>query len=113
MFRFYLVFRQLLSRCEWNYHRIRSNKSDKSFQYFSEKCDSFFIDEEAFDQIKIWLEEINVRTDLNLKRLLIGNKCDLTEKRTIDYSKAEVNTIVDHMSSLHQELFSSRNSPIL
>lgn len=45
---------------------------------------------ESFDNIKIWLEEINKSGNTDAKKILIGSKCDLTSKRVIDREKAVV-----------------------
>ncbi|KAH7547194.1 hypothetical protein FEM48_Zijuj01G0283700 [Ziziphus jujuba var. spinosa] len=38
-------------------------------------------DEESFNNVKVWLEEIDKFTTSNVNRLLVGNKSDLIKKR--------------------------------
>lgn len=42
-------------------------------------------DSESFHNVKQWLHEIDRYASENVNKLLVGNKCDLTEKRTIPY----------------------------
>ncbi|CAF1152925.1 unnamed protein product [Rotaria sordida] len=44
---------------------------------------------ESFDYLHRWLNEIDLHADNNVKKLLVGNKSDLTSKRMIDYDKAK------------------------
>ncbi|CAF1392798.1 unnamed protein product [Rotaria sordida] len=44
---------------------------------------------ESFDHLHIWLENINQNTSNDVKKLLVGNKSDLTTERVIDYDKAK------------------------
>ncbi|CAF0939104.1 unnamed protein product [Rotaria sordida] len=46
-------------------------------------------DAESFDHLHRWLNEIDLHADNNVKKLLVGNKSDLTSKRMIDYDKAK------------------------
>ncbi|CAF1120705.1 unnamed protein product [Rotaria sordida] len=46
-------------------------------------------DIKSFENIKIWLEGIDHHVSDNVKKLLVGNKCDLTSKRAIDYAVAQ------------------------
>ena len=48
--------------------------------------------EESFNNVKQWLEEIDRYANENVNKLLVGNKCDLTDKRAVDYTKAKVRT---------------------
>ena len=40
-------------------------------------------DLESFNNVKQWLHEIDRYASENVNKLLVGNKCDLTEKRKI------------------------------
>ncbi|CAF3817979.1 unnamed protein product, partial [Rotaria magnacalcarata] len=44
---------------------------------------------ESFDNIKNWLTEIERNGPEDVKRLLVGNKCDFTAKRVVDNAKAK------------------------
>ncbi|CAF1256129.1 unnamed protein product [Rotaria sordida] len=46
-------------------------------------------DIKSFENIKIWLEGIDHHASNNVTKLLVGNKCDLTSKRAIDYAVAQ------------------------
>ncbi len=38
----------------------------------------------------MWLHVIDRNADQNVKKLLVGNKSDLTSNRVVDHAKAEV-----------------------
>ena len=44
---------------------------------------------ESFEGLKNWLIEIEKNTNKNVIKLLIGNKCDLNEKRVISFDKGK------------------------
>ncbi|CAF4987076.1 unnamed protein product, partial [Rotaria socialis] len=46
-------------------------------------------DLESFDNIKKWLTEIERNGHEDVKKLLVGNKCDLTAEKVVDYGKAK------------------------
>lgn len=47
-------------------------------------------DEESFNNVKQWLSEIDRYASDNVNKLLVGNKCDLTENRAVPYETAKV-----------------------
>lgn len=47
-------------------------------------------DQESFNNVKQWLEEIDRYACDNVNKLLVGNKCDLTTKKVVDYTTAKV-----------------------
>nr|CAD7595563.1 unnamed protein product [Timema genevievae] len=46
-------------------------------------------DQESFNNVKQWLEEIDRYACDNVNKLLVGNKCDLTTKKVVDYTTAK------------------------
>jgi GTPase SAR1 family protein len=47
-------------------------------------------DKASFEHVKTWLAETGKHADAKCNRLLIGNKCDMTEERVIDTNTAQV-----------------------
>lgn len=47
-------------------------------------------DQESFNNVKQWLNEIERYANENVNKLLVGNKSDLTTKRVVDYQTAKV-----------------------
>uniref|UniRef100_A0A0M3ICE7 Ras-related protein Rab-1A n=1 Tax=Ascaris lumbricoides TaxID=6252 RepID=A0A0M3ICE7_ASCLU len=47
-------------------------------------------DQESFNNVKQWLQEIDRYACENVNKLLVGNKCDLTSKRAVEYNSAKV-----------------------
>lgn len=46
--------------------------------------------QESFNNVKQWLQEIDRYACENVNKLLVGNKCDLTHKKVVDYQTAKV-----------------------
>ena len=46
-------------------------------------------DQTSFNNVKQWLQEIDRYACENVNKLLIGNKCDLTTKKVVDYNSAK------------------------
>jgi GTPase SAR1 family protein len=47
-------------------------------------------DQESFNNVKTWLNEIDRYANENVNKLLVGNKSDLTSKRVVEYQTAKV-----------------------
>ncbi|RRT63164.1 hypothetical protein B296_00041404, partial [Ensete ventricosum] len=47
-------------------------------------------DQESFNNIKQWLNEIDRYASENVNKLLVGNKCDLTDSRVVSSETAKV-----------------------
>lgn len=47
-------------------------------------------DQESFNNVKQWLEEIERYACENVNKLLVGNKSDLTTKKVVDHTTAAV-----------------------
>jgi len=46
-------------------------------------------DQESFNNVKQWLNEIERYANTTVNKLLVGNKCDLNTKRQVDYETAK------------------------
>lgn len=46
-------------------------------------------DQESFNNVKQWLNEIDRYANENVNKLLVGNKCDLEDKRVVDQATAK------------------------
>ena len=47
-------------------------------------------DQESFNNVKQWLNEIDRYASENVNKLLVGNKCDLADNRAVPYETAKV-----------------------
>lgn len=52
-------------------------------------------DTESFENVRNWLQEIERYANENVNKLLVGNKCDLTSKKIVDYTTAK--EYADHL----------------
>ena len=46
--------------------------------------------QETFNNVKQWLQEIDRYACESVNKLLVGNKCDLTAKKVVDFTTAKV-----------------------
>ncbi|KAI6653440.1 Ras-related protein Rab-1A [Oopsacas minuta] len=46
-------------------------------------------DQNSFSNVKRWLQEIEAYCSPNVPKLLVGNKCDMTSQKIVDYSTAK------------------------
>ena len=69
------------------------------FGGFSWKVVYDVTDQESFNNVKQWLNEIDRYASDNVNKLLVGNKCDLTAQKVVSYETAKV------MLNIHCFLF--------
>ena len=49
---------------------------------------------ESFNNVKLWLNEIDRYASDSVCKLLVGNKCDLVENKVVDTQTAKVKIVV-------------------
>lgn len=54
-------------------------------------------DQDSFNNVKQWLNEIDRYASENVNKLLVGNKCDLADKRAVSYETAKVTLCCTHI----------------
>lgn len=50
--------------------------------------------QETFQNVKTWLQEIDRYASQNVCKLLVGNKCDLANKRAVSFERAQVSSLL-------------------
>lgn len=46
--------------------------------------------QESFRNVKRWLKKVDQYASKDVRKLLVGNKCDLTNRKVVDYATAKV-----------------------
>ncbi|MCJ8748204.1 hypothetical protein PDJAM_G00162030 [Pangasius djambal] len=54
-------------------------------------------DQDSFNNVKQWLQEIDRYASENVNKLLVGNKCDLTTKKVVEYTTAKAREFADSL----------------
>jgi Ras-related protein Rab-1A len=47
-------------------------------------------DQDSFENVKVWLSEIDRYANESVNKLLVGNKADMTAKKVVDTQTAQV-----------------------
>ncbi|QLG72883.1 hypothetical protein HG535_0D05920 [Zygotorulaspora mrakii] len=66
-------------------------------------------DQESFNGVKMWLQEIDRYATSTVLKLLVGNKCDLKEKRVVEYDVAKEFADANKMPFLETSALDSTN----
>ncbi|KAK4761605.1 hypothetical protein SAY87_029489 [Trapa incisa] len=54
-------------------------------------------DQESFNNVKQWLSEIDRYASESVNKLLVGNKCDLTDQKVVSYETAKASAFADEI----------------
>lgn len=66
-------------------------------------------DQESFNGVKMWLQEIDRYATSTVLKLLVGNKCDLKDKRVVEYDVAKEFAEANKMPFLETSALDSTN----
>lgn len=66
-------------------------------------------DQESFNGVKMWLQEIDRYATSTVLKLLVGNKCDLTDKRVVEFDVAKEFADANNMPFLETSALDSTN----
>ncbi|CCD26082.2 Rab family GTPase YPT1 NDAI_0G03050 [Naumovozyma dairenensis CBS 421] len=66
-------------------------------------------DQDSFDGVKMWLQEIDRYATSTVLKLLVGNKCDLEDKRVVEYDVAKEFADSNKMPFLETSALNSTN----
>ena len=64
----------------------------------------FLLLQESFSNVKTWLQEIDRYASTNVSKLLVGNKCDLTNKKVVDFTTAKVSLELSGLARYERSL---------
>jgi GTPase SAR1 family protein len=59
-------------------------------------------DQESFNNVKQWLNEIDRYASDNVNKLLVGNKSDLTANKVVSYETAKVDLFYLYVTNCYQ-----------
>lgn len=57
-------------------------------------------DQESFNNVKQWLNEIDRYASDSVNKLLVGNKCDLTDNRAVSYEAGKVIIVIEMINMI-------------
>lgn len=66
-------------------------------------------DQDSFSGVKMWLQEIDRYATSTVLKLLVGNKCDLTDKRVVEFDVAKEFAEANSMPFLETSALDSTN----
>ena len=66
-------------------------------------------DQESFNGVKMWLQEIDRYATSTVLKLLVGNKCDLKDKRVVEYDVAKEFADANNMPFIETSALDSTN----
>lgn len=66
-------------------------------------------DQESFNGVNMWLQEIDRYATSSVLKLLVGNKCDLADKRVVEYDVAKEFADANNMPFLETSALDSTN----
>ena len=66
-------------------------------------------DQESFNGVNMWLQEIDRYATSSVLKLLVGNKCDLADKRVVEYDVAKEFGDANNMPFLETSALDSTN----
>ena len=52
--------------------------------------------EKSFDNIKNWIRNIEEHASADVEKMILGNKCDMNDRRQVSWQKIRQNTTVHH-----------------
>ena len=70
-------------------------------------------DQESFNNVKQWLNEIDRYANENVNKLLVGNKSDLTAKKVVDYQTAKVCSVPVYLEAFAHHMLCQQHRKIM
>ncbi|CAD5194442.1 unnamed protein product [Musa acuminata subsp. malaccensis] len=71
------------------YHCVKSSLSAAHYLHLELQVVYDVTDQESFNNVKQWLNEIDRYASDSVNKLLVGNKCDLTANKVVSYETAK------------------------